>query len=232
MPNPNVQPGPESAFEREIRKLRDRLVEAATVAVGMLEAALTALFAHDVEGAQQIRRRDDLVDYEEVAIEEECFRLIALKHPYGHDFRMIAFILKVNADVERIADNATSIAKVVRQIPESGSPPWPTALKELAQRVPMRCHQLLRAVMNEDEAAAREVIKGDDTIDELEKQLLEETVSLMEQQPEFVRPGLLIVRVGRSLERVGDLLANIAEDVVYLKTGQIVRHEKRKAPGT
>lgn len=227
---PNVPhgAGPESFVEREIRKLKQRLVDEATVAVGMLEAALTALFALDAEGAQQIRRRDDVVDYEEVAIEEECFRLIALKHPYGHDFRMIAFILKVNGDVERIADNATSIAKIVKQIPADPPPAWPTALKELAQRVPMRCHQLLRAVLNEDEAAAREVIKGDDSIDQLEKDLVEESIVLMERDTTFVRPGLLIVRVGRALERVGDLLANIAEDVVYLKTGQIVRHEKRK----
>jgi len=230
MANPNVptNPGHETVVEREIRKLKQRLVDEATTAVGMLEAALTALFALDREGAQQIRRRDDIIDQEEVEIEEECFRLISLKQPYGHDFRMIAFILKVNADVERIADNASSIAKIVRQFPEGEAPQWPTAVKELAQRVPMRCHQLLRAVLNEDEWAARELIKTDETIDLIERGLFEETVAMMQQHPDQVRHGLLIVRIGRSLERVGDLLANIAEDVVYLTTGEIVRHSKRK----
>lgn len=195
----------------------------------MLETALEALRTYDLALVQEVLRRDDQIDAEEVQLEEDCFELLALQKPFARDFRGITFILKVNGDVERVADHACSIAKVAKKIgahPAPERPEWPTALKEMSERVPMLCHALLRAVVAEDIDKARELVVADKTIDTLDKRLFAECAKLVEQHPSMAEQGLRLARVGRELERVGDLMANIAEDVVYLATGTIIRHEK------
>ncbi|MBX3358138.1 MAG: phosphate signaling complex protein PhoU [Phycisphaeraceae bacterium] len=217
-----------STFTRDLGALKQRLVREATSAVGMLESSLDALWRADRAAAKDVRRRDDRIDVEEVAIEEACLRLMALQHPFAKDFRALAFILKANADIERVADHATSIAKTVNKVPPEFTPEWPTALVELGQRVPIVCHTLLRALMAEDAEAARAIVAGDESIDTLHRRLFDETLELMSSAPNYHIVGLLVYRVGRELERIGDLMANIAEDIVYLQTGQIIRHEKRR----
>lgn len=198
------------------------------MATTMLERALEALLALDGSVESEIRTRDDRVDAEEVAIEAECFSILTLEHPYASDFRMIAFVLKTNQDVERVADHACSLAKLAGRI--EGPVEWPMALRELAQRVPVACHQLLRAVVDQDVEAARELVRADKTIDRLDKRLYDETVDMMGKEPteRVHRNGLYVYRAGRELERVGDLVANIAEDIVFLATGEIVRHSFKK----
>lgn len=222
------------ALEDRLSLLRRRLIRQATLATGMLEAALEALRTYDTALVQEVLRRDDRIDEEEVQLEEECFELLALQKPFARDFRVITFILKVNGDVERVADHACSVSKLAKKLaasPPSERPEWPTALKEMAERVPMLCHSLLRAVVAEDIEKARELVVADKTIDTLDKRLFAECAKLIEQRPSMAEQGLRLARVGRELERVGDLMANIAEDVVYLATGAIIRHEKHnKAP--
>lgn len=226
---------PTFIIDRKIATLKRRLTREATFAVSMLEQAIAALWRLDVDAARAVRLSDDRVDSEEVEIEQECYELLALRAPYAHDFRVITFILRANADVERVADHASSIAKVVMRIADhaGGTPPvWPTALVELGQRVPALCHEALKAVLDEDTEVARRIVTTDPVIDQLEKRLFEETVDLMRGGPHGdadLPIGLLIYRAGRELERVGDLMAAIAEDVVFVRTGQIIRHEKRRS---
>jgi phosphate transport system protein len=238
MPNQmERQDGPEplgghrarNGFDRNLKQLKLRLIQEAGLAIDMLQGALDALWKLDVQAATEVRGRDDRIDREEVEIEAECIRLLALEHPFARDLRVITFILKVNSDLERVADHASSIAKVAGRIDASNPPKWPTALQEMGQRVPVMCHTLLRAVLDEDAAIAAQVVAEDETIDMLEKRLFEETETLMRQEPSLLRNGLLIYRTGRELERVGDLMKNIAEDVIYLATGSIVRHEQKRA---
>jgi phosphate transport system protein len=216
-------------FDRQVGQLKQRLIAEATGAVSMLESALDALWKRDAEAAREVRRRDDRIDEEEVAIEAECFRMLALEHPFARDFRVIAFALKVNADLERVADHASGISKVCMKLADLPAVQWPTALAEMGQRVPVMCHSLLRAVLDEDAGVARQIVAEDDTIDALEKRLFEEINELIQKDPQLSRPGLLLYRIGRDLERVGDLMKNIAEDVIYLATGTIVRHEAKRA---
>lgn len=232
----NAVPGPGAhnlAIERRLIAIKRRLVSEATFATGMLERAIEAFLSLDAEMAAEVRRRDDKVDREEVAIEQECHQVLALYHPFARDFRVLTFALKVNADVERVADHACSIAKAVPKIQASlpqgaATPKWPTALRELSERVPMACHALLRAVLDEDPEAARALVASDKTIDQLDRRLFDETVEMMNLDPGNPTLGLMIYRVGRELERVGDLMANVAEDVVYLATGDIIRHKGKQ----
>lgn len=232
-----VRPGGmQPAIARETVAVKRRLVDEATNAVGMLEAALAALWELDVQAAAEILKRDETIDREEVAIEAAVFKLMALQQPVARDFRLLAFVLKVNADIERVGDHACSIAKIVHKLADpdvaptsmGGAASWPTSLTELGQRVPMACHRLLRALLDEDAEQAKTVVIDDKIIDRLNRQLFDETVAFMKSTDDAQAAGLLIYRVGRELERVGDLMTNIAEDIVYLKTGEIIRHEKRR----
>jgi len=218
-----------STLDRSIIALKRRLVQEASSAIGMLEAALDALWKLDGAAAREVRRRDDTIDREEVEIEQECIRMLALQQPMARDLRFITFILKVNADVERVADHASSVAKMATKLEAFGPIEWPTSLVELGQRVPLMSHTLLRAVLDEDAALAQKIVEEDETIDGLEKRLFEEVEDMMRAEPDRLRTGLLVYRIGRELERVGDLLKNIAEDVIYLDTGSIVRHEQKRA---
>jgi phosphate transport system protein len=216
-----------SQLEKDIGELKKRLVREAVSAVGMLEASLAAMWSLDKVAAKEIRLRDDSIDIEEVRIEEACLRLIALQQPMARDFRFLAFILKVNVDIERVGDHAASLGKITMKMPRTQPPEWPTSLRELGERVPMMCHATLRALLDEDVDAAREVVVSDKLIDELDKKVFEETLAWMRAHPNEPEMGMYMARASRELERVGDLMANIAENVVYLETGQIIRHEKR-----
>lgn len=228
------------ALDRRLVQLKRRLVREASMAIGMLESALAALWTLDVEAARGVRRADDRIDSEEVDIERECHEILALQHLFAHDLRMITFVLKVNADLERVADHATSIAKVVGRIakhrPDGTPPQWPQSLIELGQRVPMLAQRLLRAVLDEDVEAARALVHADQVIDQLDRRVFEESLERMLREgsdEHALAVGILTYRLGRELERIGDLITNIAEDVVYLATGSIIRHaEKRQRPQT
>ena len=98
--------GPATAFERDLLSLRRRLIRSSNIAIDMLETSLHGLREVDHEVARAVRRRDDSIDNEEVLIEEACLKLMTLQQPYGQDFRQLAFCLKVNQDIERVADHA------------------------------------------------------------------------------------------------------------------------------
>lgn len=219
--------GHEVVIEREIKLLRGMILAEAATAIGMVEQAAEALVALDDNTARIVIGRDDEIDREEVKIEEACFRVLALFHPFAKDFRLITTFVKVNNDIERVADHACSVAKQTVKLKKLGVRSTPTALTELAQRVPMLCRGVLNILASEDIADARELVAKDKAIDTLEKQLFEECVNLMSQERDSKAAGLIMYRCGRELERVGDLMKNIAEDLIYLQSGTIVRHEKK-----
>ena len=224
--------------DRRILALKRRLLREATMAVSMLEGALAALWPLDMDAAMNVRLSDDRVDTEEVAIEQETYEILALHHPFARDFRVLTFILRANADFERVADHASSVAKAVKKITEARkragvtSPVrWPTALQELGQRVPAMCQALVQAVLDENVESARNLVSSDKVIDQLDRRLFEEVMEMVQVGGKTecdIAVGMYIYRVGRELERVGDLMANVAEDVVYLATGEIIRHAKRR----
>ena len=228
---PNNQHAPlrvasETQLDLQLSALRRRLIREATQATDLLKQALDVLWSADREGVNEIRLIEKEIDAEEVRIEQECFRILALQQPFGADFRLITFSLKVNSDIERIADHASSIAKISKKI-EPDSPDWPPSLREMGERVPVMCQELLRAVINTDADAAREVVLRDKAIDRLDKQTFKELSDKIELHPTDASKYMLMYRISRELERVGDILGNIAEDIVYLVTGEIVRHESK-----
>lgn len=226
IPQPPMRVASDTQLDQQLSRLRRRLIREASQATDLLTQALDVLWATDREGAKAINKIEKQIDQEEVRIEQECFRILALQQPFGADFRLITFSLKVNSDIERLADHASSIAKISKKF-DADEPDWPESLREMGERVPIMCQELLRAVIGADAQAAKEVVKRDKIIDKLDKQTFRDLTLRMEQSPSSASDCMLMYRISRELERVGDLLGNIAEDIVYLVTGDIIRHAKK-----
>lgn len=222
-------PGRGGALQEEIEKLNKRLLSVAVLAVELVEQAVGALERCDHDAAREVRRRDTEVDAQEVRIEEECIRLIALYQPVASDLRGLMIVIRANADIERIADHASGVAKAVAYLEEESPPSWPTSLLELAHRIIPQCHDTIRALGQRDEATAERIIAGDKQFDRLTREVVNEVDEAIGMGTLSRRAGLLAHRASRDLERIGDLCVNICEDVLYIQTGRIIRHEKKIA---
>jgi len=215
------------SLDDDLAKVRRRMIREAAQAIEIIKSAIDSLWELDESTAKMISKIEKEIDKEEVRIEQECYRILALKNPFAADFRLITYILRVNTDIERVADHASSIRKIIARL-EAPAPKWPESLREMGERIPLMCEQLLRAVVNTDADLARTVVKQDRAIDELDRQAFDEIKLLIENDAANASNYLLIYRVARELERVGDLLSNIAEGIIYLVTGDIVRHPPKK----
>lgn len=227
-PPPPPTPGKKNEFDDELAALVQRLYREGVLAVELLEGAIDAFKRVDRDQAARVRKRDDEVDREEVLIEEEAIRLIALHQPVAVDLRRLMLVIKVNADIERIADHAAGVCKTVLYLKGAPAPTWPTSLVDMADRVLPRAHETLRAFQSQDDAAAERIIKNDRTLDILAKRAFEEIEQTEGAGRISANAALLAFRASRELERVSDLLGSICEDIIYMQTGRIVRHTKNQ----
>jgi phosphate transport system protein len=174
--------------------------------------------------AQEVIDGDRIIDEEENHIEDECLKMLALHQPVAVDLRRIVSALKINSDLERMADLAEDIAE--RAVHLAGSPEVPVSkdLQRMTDVTTTMVRQSLDAFVNLDARLARVVCRLDDEVDRLNSDIIEELIRVMQQSPELVEPGLSMFSAVRHLERIADHATNIAEDVVYLVEGEIIRH--------
>ncbi len=229
-PPPTPVPGFKTEFHAALEALHHRLCREGMLALELLEAAVAALKVCDRSAAKSLRARDTEVDQEEVHIEEETVRLIALHQPVARDLRRLMLIIKSNADIERIADHAMGLCKSVLYLDKAENPAWPTALLDMADRVIPRSHDAIRALQELDADAAQRLIDEDSTLDTLARRAFEEIEQAESTETLSNRAALLAFRASREIERISDLLGAICEDIVYTRTGRIIRHAKRLNP--
>lgn len=203
---------------------------------GVVEVALTlsvtALCHGRPELAAEVKTREREVDRQEVKIERECLRVLALYEPVASDFRRVLTVLRVNRDLERVSDLAARIAKrAARLSVDPGPLPIPETLESLAGEALDAVRKALDALSRSDAAAARAVIAGDKQIDKWRRTVRDGLTESIRRDPERVKDWLRLLDIARHLERVGDHAASIAEAVVYLNEGQIIRHSERPRKG-
>ncbi|NLF33167.1 MAG: phosphate signaling complex protein PhoU [Planctomycetes bacterium] len=192
-----------------------------------LADALAALRDGNADAGRQVYQQDSVIDREEVEIEQECIRLLALYQPAAIDLRTLCTIIKVNNDLERIADFAAGIGRSVADAvahelsfspSEAFQTLWQTTVDTLGRTV-----RMLRAA---DAQGARNVIASDSAIDEAYSEFARNVLDAEDRRVGGAEPALIKINVAKALERVGDLCTNIAEDIIFLRTGDIVRHAK------
>lgn len=186
--------------------------------------AAMALRDGRLELCDRIIAEDDTVDHIEVAIEEECLKMLALHHPVAMELRRIATVVKVNNDLERIADLAVNIADRARGVREYPGFAIPKEVDALVDHVRGMVRRALDAFVHLDTAAARDVIQRENTVDELNERLIGQLQHMMQSESVLVVPALHCFSAIRHLARIGDLATNIAEDAIYLVDGEIIRH--------
>ena len=211
-------------FLRALEDLgRDVLAMGAAVetAVGR---AVTALLDRDARTAQAVVDGDREINLRELRVDEECLKILALHQPAARDLRFVTGVMKIINDQERVGDLAVNVAERARVLAELPPREAPAAFVEMADRVRGMLTGALDALVRQDPRRAIEVLKQDERVDALLADVYERVSSEMMHAPEAVSWGLHVLSASKNLERIADHASNIAEDVVYIVDGTILRH--------
>jgi phosphate transport system protein len=211
-------------LQRDLTELQRDLIALAAGVEEQLHKAVQALRERQPSLARQVIDGDNVIDEEENHIEEECLKALALHQPVAIDLRRITSALKINAELERMADLAEDIAERALHLATLSRIPVPAKLDRMTDLTTSMVRQSIDAFVNLDVRLARMVIRMDDEVDRYNDEIIAELIRLMESSPESVEPGISFFSATRHLERIADHATNIAEDVVYLVEGEIIRH--------
>jgi phosphate transport system protein len=211
-------------LERDLDNLQRDLLTLAASVEEAIHKAIRALQDREVRLAQQVIAGDTYIDQEENHVEEECLKILALHQPVAVDLRRIAVALKINTDLERMADLAEDIAERAIQLAQPPFIPIPEKLQRMTDLTTLMVRQSLDAFVNLDSHQARIVCRLDDEVDHFNSEIIQGLIDTMRGSTEMIVPGLSLFSATRHLERIADHATNIAEDVVYLVEGEIVRH--------
>jgi phosphate transport system protein len=217
-------------FHRDMEFLHREILALSALVEEMIDHAARALRERDTELARQVIEMDGLVDQREVQIEDTCLKMLALHQPVAVDLRRIATVLKVNGDLERIADLAVNVAERASALAQCPGFSVPADLERIVQRSTEMVHGAMDAFVNLDTKAARAICDSDDDVDRLNAEIIDELYEIMKNDPQSIKPALLCFSATRHIERIADHATNIAEDVIYLVEGDIIRHRKSEVP--
>jgi len=211
-------------FLREIETLKKKILTVGAVVEERIAQAITAVVKHDAALAQQVAEGDDEIDEMEVEVEEDCLKILALYQPVAVDLRFVVAVLKMNNDLERMADTAVNIARRAEYLAQCPQVDLPPGLAEMTQKVQAMVQQSLDALVQGDTALARKVCVADREVDYLNRDMHVRIQQEIRAHPDQVERLIHTLSVSRHLERIGDLATNVAEDVIYTVEGEIVRH--------
>lgn len=212
-------------YEKELRDIKECLIYLGALVEKAIELATEALVERNMELAHKVVCDDNVIDQLDVEIEEKCIRILALRQPTARDLRYITTAIKINGHLERIGDMAANIAE--KAILLSEEPPMKPYIDipRMAEVARGMIRESLDALVNEDTDLARKVRMEDETIDNLNEQVFRELLTFMLEDPKKIHRALIIMQISKSLERISDHAVGIADMVMYMVTGKIVRHE-------
>lgn len=208
------------ALEQDLRTILDGTLDMLGVVRRMLGLAGEALLNREANALDEARALDREVDALEHRIEAECLRVIALHQPVARDLRLIALILKSLTDIERMGDYCVHVAEDGAELAQETALKRYINLGRMLERLVEMVDSLANAVRSRDVEGARRTLTMDDEVDDLYEQIQRELVTYMLEDPRTIGKAMTLMRVGRSLERIGDHMENVAERVEYWVTGQ------------
>jgi len=209
---------------REIEKLKKLVLGLGAIVEEQINNSMIALERRDTELAKDIIQRDKEIDALEITVEEECLKILALYQPIAKELRFVVAVLKMNNDLERIGDLAANNAKRAKYLSEKQPIQIISDLIPVAEKVKIMIKKSLDSLINTDENLAREVCASDDEVDNLTKDMLRKIIDGIKAEPSKTKEYISIRTISKNLERIADSATNIAEDVVYLCSGEIIRH--------
>jgi phosphate transport system protein len=211
-------------FAERLEELTDRLHTMSHDVEKMVQRAINLDESCDEAAVQEIRDADQAIDEAEVIVEETTIELLALHQPMATDLRVLVTVLKINNDLERIGDLAVNIAERSASLERALPFPVPEALRPMTEATAGMLRESLDAFVRADTRLARRVLAEDQVVDDFNRQIIVEMVERMKADSEQVDDALLILSASKNLERIADHATNIAEDVIFLVEGAVVRH--------
>lgn len=211
-------------FDDELQQLKAKLLRMGGLAEGQIQNALRALTARDSALAARVIAGDHLVNALDVEIDEDCIGLLALHQPTARDLRLITTAMKIASELERISDLAESISERAIELNREPQLKPYIDIPRMGQWAVTMVKESLDSFVGSDVALAQKVLKDDDFVDDLMGQLFRELLSYMLEDPRTISRAIRLTFVAKSIERVADHATNIAELVVYMVEGKIIRH--------
>jgi phosphate transport system protein len=212
-------------WQREIENLKKLVLSLGAIVEEQIQRAMLALERRDAALANEIIQKDREIDSLEIVIEEECLKILALYQPVAKELRFVVAVLKMNNDLERMGDLAANIAKRARYLSKKEKIDLVADFGPIGEKTQAMVKKSLDSLVNTDVNLAKEVCASDDEIDMLTKQILKRTINAIEKHPDRTKDYFSVRSISKNLERIADSATNIAEDVIYLCSGDIIRHQ-------
>lgn len=219
-PGPLPQSGAREALDRDEREIKDNVLRLGSLVADQIGRAIRALELHDADLALEVITSDGRLNEAQRLISALVARTIATQQPVARDLRFLLALDHVAYDLERMGDHASSVAKQARKLAPHAGEEAHGRLAEMGRLTASLTKEVLRALVDQDEVLAREVAARDDEVDELYHATFAEMLELMQADPANVDRGARVLFAAHYLERIGDRVTNVAEDVVFLATGE------------
>ena len=213
-------------LEKEIEKLKSSLLQVGTLVEEAVRDSVRSFSEKDLGLAEFIIENDEKIDQLEVEVEEDCLKILALHQPVAIDLRYIIAVLKINNDLERIADLAVNIASRTKFLAEKSTITLPGSLFTIAEKVEYMLKMSLDSLVKSDTKKAKNVLVADDEVDDLHSKMYKIAREEIESDQSKIDQWFNVIAISRYLERAADHTTNIAEDVIYLVDGDITRHQQ------
>jgi len=218
----------DKAYEAELKSLREQLLEMGGLVETAIAQSVRAVIERDAALAEQVKVRDRVVNRMEVAIDQACRRVLALRQPAASDLRFITTALKIVTDLERMGDLAVNIAERGVDLAQAPALSPQHDLARLAELSEAQLKRALDAFVTGNAAQAEEVMAGDDHLDALYLKIFNGLLTLMMEDPRSIRRATSLMFVAKHLERFGDHATNLAEMVIFMVRGTDVRHPRSR----
>jgi len=211
-------------FDQELLDLKEKILRMGRLAEEQVQGALRALTERDADLARAIIENDRRVNTLDVEVDEDCLRLLALQQPTARDLRFITTAMKISTELERISDLAENICERAIELNEEPQLKPYVDIPRMAHWSLRMVKESLAAFVNHDATLARKVCADDDFVDDLTGQIFRELLSFMLENPQTITSAIRLTFISKYLERIADHATNVAELVVYMVEGKIIRH--------
>jgi len=211
-------------LHRDLETLEQHLLAQSSIVEKMMLRATQAITELRSDLLAQVFKDEEVVNAQEVQIEEECLKLLALHQPVAVDLRRVATVLKINGDLERIADLAVNVGERAQVLVNHPLFEFPDNLEQMVQVSTSMVRDAIDAFVRLDVDVAHEVCLRDDLVDDLNREVIDDLQHLVKNNAGEIEPALQFFSASRHIERMADHATNIAEDVIYLVDGEIARH--------
>ena len=211
-------------FDEELADLKEKILRMGSLVEGQIRQALQALIGRDDDLATQVIENDRQVNTMDVAVDEACLELLALQQPAARDLRFITTAMKISTELERMSDLAENICERAIELHEEPQLKPYIDIPLMAEHAIKMVGEALDAFVRGDSVLARKVLDEDDYIDNLNEQIFRELLSFMMENPQTISRAIRLSFISKYIERIADHATNVAELVVYMVEGKIIRH--------